>query len=121
MNSNQNKKSETLDNAMRYTHKFKAKPVTYCGHKFPSTLEWRYFQRLTILVKSGEVLFFLRQIPFHLPGGVKYIVDYQIFYADGTISFVDVKGMETSEFKIKKKIVEDLYPINIEIIKREDF
>ena len=102
-------------------HKFKAKPVEEDCNKFSSTLEWKYFKHLQMLQKAGEVLFFLRQVPFHLPGGVKYIVDYQLFMSDGTIRFIDVKGFETSEFKLKKKIVEDIYPIEIEIFKKEDF
>lgn len=105
----------------RFGHKFKAKAVNDDGHRFPSTLEWKYFTHLKLLEKSGEIVFFLRQVPFHLPGGVKYVVDYQIFYRDGSIQFVDVKGVETSEFILKKKIVEDLYPVKIEIVKKGDF
>jgi len=105
----------------RFGHKFKAKPVTDDGHRFASTLEWKYFKHLEMLVKSGEVLFFLKQVPFHLPGGVKYVVDYQIFNSDGSIRFVDVKGVETSEFKVKLKIVQDVYPVEIEIVKKGDF
>lgn len=105
----------------RFGHKFKAKPVNDDGHHFASTLEWKYFKHIQLLQKAGEILFFLKQVPFHLPGGVKYVVDYQIFYGDGSVKFVDVKGIETSEFKIKKKIVEELYPIEIEIVKKGDF
>lgn len=105
----------------RFGHKFKAKSVKEDGHHFPSTLEWKYFKHLELLQKSGEVLFFLRQVPIHLPGGVKYVVDYLVFTASGEVRFVDVKGMETSEFLLKKKIVEDLYPFNIDIVKKGDF
>lgn len=105
----------------RLLHKFKAKAVNDEGQRFASGLEWRYFKHLKILKMSGEVLFFLRQVPFHLPGGVKYVVDYQVFYSDGSVQFVDVKGFETSEFVLKKKIVEDLYPVEIEIVKKGDF
>jgi len=105
----------------RFTHKFKAKAVTQDGHRFPSTLEWKYFNHLEALILLKEVVFFLRQVPFHLPGGVKYVVDYQVFYSNGEIKFVDVKGCETSEFILKKKMVEDLYPVKIDIIKKGDF
>jgi Protein of unknown function (DUF1064). len=102
----------------RARHKFKAKPVTDDGHHFPSKLEHAYFKQLQILKSAGEVLFFLRQVPLHLPGGAKYVCDFVIFYKDETVSFVDVKGMETSEFILKKKMVEALYPITIEVAKR---
>lgn len=106
---------------MKFKHKFKAKPVDEDGHHFQSTLEWKYFKHLKLLQNTGEVVFFLKQVPFHLPGGVKYVVDYQIFYVDGSVRFVDVKGVETDTFKIKRKIVQDLYPVEIEIVKKGDF
>jgi hypothetical protein len=103
---------------IRFRHKFKAKPVTDDGHHFPSKLEWEYYKQLELQQRNGEVVFFLRQVPFHLPGGVKYVVDYVVFYSDGSVRFVDVKGMETSEFKMKKKLVEAIYPVEIEVVKR---
>lgn len=105
---------------MGVRHKFNAIPVLDKVGRFASKLEWSYFNHLKLLQKSGEVLFFLRQVPFHFEGG-KYICDYQIFNSDGSVRFVDVKGIETSEFKLKKRIVESLYPIKIEIVKRENF
>jgi len=105
----------------RFGHKFKSKPVTDDDHRFASTLEWSYNKHLEFLQRSGIVLFFLSQVPFRLPGGVKYIVDYQIFFTDGSVKFVDVKGMITDMFTLKKKMVEDLYPVEIEIVKKGDF
>lgn len=105
----------------KFYHKFKAKPVNDDGHRFASTLEWKYFNHLKILQKAGEILFFLRQVPFSLPGGTKYVVDYQIFTSDGCVRFVDVKGMSTPLFETKKKIVESIYPVEIEIVKSGDF
>lgn len=98
-----------------HRHKFGARPTEVDGIRFDSKKEARYFQKLRIREAAGEVLFFLRQVPFHLPGGVRYVVDFQEFHADGTVHFVDVKGMETPEFKAKKKQVEALFPITIEI------
>ncbi|VVC76026.1 hypothetical protein AQUSIP_13270 [Aquicella siphonis] len=103
------------------THKFKAKPVVYDGQHFASKLEWQYHTRLELQKKAGEVLFFLRQVPFHLPGGVKYVTDFVVFYADGNVRFIDIKGMETAQFKAKVKMVEALYPVTIEVVKRGDF
>lgn len=102
-------------------HKFKAKAVEEDGHLFPSTLEFNYFKHLELRVRIGEVIFFLRQVPFHLPGGLKYYVDYQIFNSSGTVDFVDVKGHTTAEFLMKKKLVESLYPVEIKVIKKGDF
>ena len=105
----------------RPRHKFKAKPVTDDGHHFPSKLEHAYYHYLKRLNASGDVVFFLRQVPLHLPGGAKYVVDYVVFYKDESVRFIDVKGMETNEFKLKKKLVEAIYPINIDVVKKFNF
>jgi hypothetical protein len=102
-------------------HKFKAKPVLDDGHRYDSKLEWQFKNHLELLKKSGEVLFFLRQVPFHLPGGLVYKLDFMPFYSDGTVRLFDPKGVETPEFKMKKKMVEEIYPVEIEIVKQNDF
>jgi len=106
---------------VRHRHKFSAKKTERNGITFPSKLEARYYDLLLLLVRSGEVLFFLRQTPFHLTGGVKYVVDFQVFYSDGSVEFVDVKGVETRAFIDKKKMVEALYPVEIKVLKKGDF
>ncbi len=98
----------------RLFHKFGAIPTKVDDIHFASKKEARYYQALKLRQKAGEVVFFLRQVPFHLPGGVRYVVDFQEFRADGTVAFIDVKGMKTSEYIMKKKLVESLYPITIE-------
>lgn len=105
----------------RFGHKFRAKPVIEDGKRFASTLEWKYFKHLQLLQSIGDIVFFLEQVPFKLPGGTKYVCDFQVFKADGSVSFVDVKGMVTPTFTLKRKMVEEIYPIQIEIIKQGDF
>jgi hypothetical protein len=97
-------------------HKFNAKRCELDGFKFDSKKEATYYMGLKLRVRSGDVVFFLRQVPFHLPGGVTYRVDFQEFHKDGSIHFIDVKGMRTKEYIAKKKLVEALYPIIIEEI-----
>ena len=97
-------------------HKFFAKRTEYDGIKFDSKKEANYYLQLKQRIKCNEVIFFLRQVPFHLPGNVTYRVDFQEFHQDGTVHFIDVKGMQTKDFIMKKKMVESLYPVEIEII-----
>ena len=97
-----------------HRHKFRAKPTLCDGIKFPSIKEAKYYNELKLRRAAGGVVFFLRQVPFHLPGGVKYVVDFVEFHGDGTVHFIDVKGMRTAMYKAKKKMVESLYPIEIE-------
>jgi hypothetical protein len=96
------------------THKFKAKAIDIDGYKFPSKKEGVYYQSLKNAQARGYVLFFLRQVPLHLPGGVKMVIDFVVFMADGTVRFTDVKGMRLRSFIDKKRIVEAIYPIEIE-------
>lgn len=102
--------------------KYRSIITEYEGIKFHSKLERDYYVYLVNRKKKGEIIFFLRQVPFDLPGKTKYYVDYEVLEKDGTLRFIDIKGMETQTFKIKKRMVEDIYyPIKIEIIKKGDF
>lgn len=98
----------------RYFHKFNAIRTECDGIKFPSKREARCYQALKLKQQAGEILFFLRQVPFHLPGGVRYVVDFQTFDSDGSVHFLDSKGMKTESYKAKKRMVEALYPIEVE-------
>ena len=97
-------------------HKFGAVKTERNGIKFDSKKEAQYYDELKIRVKANEVLFFLRQVPFDLPGNVRYRVDFVEFLVDGNVRFIDVKGMKTKDFIMKKKQVESLYPVTIEVI-----
>ena len=97
-------------------HKFGAVSCERDQKKFPSRLERRYYDQLKLRQLAGEVVFFLMQTPFHLPGGVKYVVDFTVFLADGEVEFVDTKGRDTKMSIAKRKIVEDLFPIKIKIV-----
>jgi hypothetical protein len=94
-------------------HKFHAKMTVSDGIKFPSRKEAQYYAKLKILQNNGDIVFFLRQVPFDLPGNVHYRADFMIFWKDGTVTIVDVKGVKTKMYNTKKKQVEALYPIEI--------
>jgi hypothetical protein len=94
-------------------HKFHAIPTEYDGIKFASKKEAKRYKELLLLKKAGDILFFLRQVPFHLPGNVKYLCDFVIFWANGEVTFEDVKGIKTPMYILKKKQVESLYPLEI--------
>lgn len=98
----------------RPKHKYGARATSVNGFKFHSKKEARYYQELLLRQKAGEVIFFLRQVPFHLACGTIYRIDFAEYRADGTVHFIDVKGFKTQEYKLKKKMVEHEYPIEIE-------
>ena len=96
-------------------NKYRNHPTTVDGIRFDSKKEARYYEQLLIRQQVGEVDYFLMQVPLRLPGGTKYVVDFQVFFTDPTAKpeYVDVKGTLTPVFKIKKREVEKQYPIEI--------
>ena len=102
-------------------HKFKAQSVNDDGHHFASKLEHAYYCHLKLLQRANAVLFFLRQVPFSLPGGSKYVCDFQVFCMDGSVEFIEVKGLDTPTGKLKLKQVEELYPVKIKVVRKGDF
>ncbi len=98
-------------------HKFSAVRCEKDGIKFSSKLEREYYNKLNLLKKAGEILFFLRQVPFDLPGGITYRLDFMVFYACGEVELVETKGYMTKDAQIKIKQVEDLYNVNIKIVR----
>lgn len=97
-------------------HKFKANPVTHEGKFFGSKLEFSYHQQLLLRQKAGDVLFFLRQAPIHLPGNKKLVIDFIEFLKGGEVVFTDTKGFMTPLARLKIDQVEALYPFKINIV-----
>jgi hypothetical protein len=95
-------------------NKYHNNPTTVEGIRFDSKKEASYYEQLKIRKQLGIVSYWLRQVPLHLPGGSKYVVDFVVFYtAGGEPEYVDVKGRETQVFRLKKREVEHQYPIRI--------
>lgn len=101
--------------------KYNNEKTEYNGIKYDSKLEASYAVHLDMAKKHGLIGYWLRQVPFELPGGVRYRVDFLVVGGPEGIRYVDVKGRETDLFKLKKKQVESLYPVEIEIVKKGDF
>lgn len=104
-------------------HKFGAKKTKVLGRKYGSKLEASYALRLEDLKNSGKILFYLEQVPFHLPGGTVYRLDFMEFWAPvegvpGDIVFTECKGFDTPMGKLKIKQVKDVYGIDINVFKR---
>jgi hypothetical protein len=107
-------------------HKYRASPQSVDGIRFDSKAEARRYGELKTLQEAGEVLWFIRQPRFDLPGGTTYKADFLVVHsasvAPGTgkvkveVTIEDVKGHRTPMYIMKKKQVEALYPIEIEEI-----
>lgn len=90
------------------------------GIMFDSTMEANYYIYLKEEKKKGHVLDFELQPEYPLLDsykkygrtirGMKYISDFLVTYADGSQIVIDVKGKETDDFKIKRKLFDYKYP-----------
>ncbi len=100
--------------------KYNATKIVKKEIRFDSVAESCYFEWLLSQKSKGEIKYFLMQVPFRLPGNIKYLVDFQIFMKDGTVRYVDVKGMMTDVSRNKIKQVVNLFPVDIEIVTKTD-
>jgi len=115
----QKKASQKPIGNQRSYSKYKNKIVIINGKRFDSLLEGNYYIELLRLQKIGIVSYFLRQVPIELSEYTsdKYRLDFLVFYSDGQIEFIDVKGIVTKEFRLKKSLIEGLYPFKIKLVK----
>lgn len=100
------------------TRKYHNQPTVVDGIRFDSKREARYYEQLKLRQAAGEVWYWLRQVPLHLPGGTRYVLDFLVFFKDPALApeFVDVKGRETQTFRVKKREVEHHYPVRIKLV-----
>lgn len=101
--------------------KYKNKITLYNGIKFHSTKEANYCKNLDFLkaarLPEDRVLKYEMQVPFVFSvAGViicTYKLDFKVYYADGRVEYVDVKGFKTDVYQIKKKMMKAFYNIEI--------
>ena len=97
--------------------KYRNVPTVVDGMRFDSKAEARRYGELKLLRAAGEVVWFTRQVPFHLPGGIRYVADFLVVWADGRQPSVeDVKGVLTRVSANKIKQVRALYGVEVQIV-----
>jgi len=101
--------------------KYNNKKTTYNGRLYDSKKEAEYSGLLDVLKNakndSDRVVEIEYQPPYVCIVNDKkiftYKADFRVTYADGRVEVIDVKGMKTSVYRIKKKLVEALYGFEI--------
>ena len=93
--------------------KYRAVKKQVDGMTFDSKKEARVYASLNC---RPDVKFILRQIPFAIPGGFKHRVDFMLYHHDGTVSFCEAKGYDNRLGNLKRRQVEELYGITIEVL-----
>jgi len=102
-------------------HKYRAEPTVVDGIRFDSKGEARYYVRLRDHQAVGQIRGFIQQVPFHLPGRKRLVIDFGVIENDGTIHFDDYKGFETPVFRLKFDQARELYPwADFRLIRRGD-
>jgi hypothetical protein len=88
------------------------------GRLFDSKAEADRYDELVLLKRTGDIQGFACQPSFVLHGGIRYRPDFIVCDEFGFVWVEDVKGFETKDFIMKRKLWEEDYPwMELRIIK----
>lgn len=119
--------------------KYKNEKVTVDGETFDSRKEFYRFLELRLMERAGKITDLRRQVRYELvppqydpverysektglrlrdgkkiaERGVYYIADFVYSLPDGSTVVEDVKGMKTTEYVIKRKLMRHVHGIKI--------
>lgn len=111
---------------MRLKKKTKFKSVAICedGYRFPSLLEARRYKELKLLTKAKgkDKIYDLAVHPkYPIFVGNAHIcmveLDFQYRDVQGTLHLEDTKGMDTALSKLKRKLVEAVHNVRVELVR----
>jgi hypothetical protein len=107
-------------------NKFGARKVTIDNHTFDSVAESKYYEQLKWMLQGKQIKSFKLQPRFLLQEAftkngmnfkkIEYVADFEIHNLDGSVEIIDVKGHETKDFLIKRKLFENRYEHSLKII-----
>lgn len=99
----------------RQYNKYGNQQREYNGIAFDSVAEMNRYIVLSDMEKNGEIKDLRMQVPFELVPGftiyghkqraIKYVADFVYYDKTGTRHVEDVKGVETKEYIIKRKLM----------------
>lgn len=97
---------------------------TYAGKVYASKAEMFFARMLAMMLANGEVLSVVEQprvtlldAPRH-KDRIVYVPDFLVTYKGGEVMYIDVKGMQTPEFKLKLKLWIDHGPGKLRLVKQ---
>ncbi|MEK4029391.1 DUF1064 domain-containing protein [Pseudobacillus sp. FSL P4-0506] len=106
--------------------KYGSKKVGVDGIAFDSKAEAKYYEHLKRLQANEQILFFRTQPRYLLQEAfmkngvthrkIEYVADFEVHKKDGSIEVIDIKGVETEVFKIKRKLFEKRYPHTLSLL-----
>lgn len=103
-------------------NKFGAVATVEDGKRIDSKAERKYLAGLRVRLRAGEIYSLACQPEFPLIVNGEFIGKYTADFAfwdvtDDRFRVIDVKGVETREFKRAKKHVKALYGIDVEVVR----
>ena len=103
----------------RRRSKYRAVRTVVDGIRFDSKHEARCYRDLKLRERAGEIQSLERQPRFPIVvAGVHigvYVADFRyVDCATGEVVIVDAKGVRTPVYKLKKRLVEALHPVQIQ-------
>ncbi|GGA31900.1 DUF1064 domain-containing protein [Psychrobacillus lasiicapitis] len=106
--------------------KYNSKKIELDGHVFDSKAEAKYYELLKLQQAQEKILFFRLQPRYELQASFKkndklhrkieYVADFEVHHLDGSIETIDVKGFETTDFAIKRKLFEKKFPHKLSVL-----
>jgi hypothetical protein len=106
--------------------KYGAKKTVIDGITFDSKREAQYYAELKLLRRAGQIKDIQLQPVYEIHPAYKkgkkkiqaitYKADFLVTYSDGHTEVIDVKGVLTEVYRIKKKMFEYKYGIEIKEI-----
>lgn len=99
-------------------NKYHAIPTVIDGIRFDSKKEAKRYQELKLLERAHQIRDLKLQVPFILlpkseyGRDIKYVADFTYYEGDKFI-VEDVKGVRTSTYKVKKRLLAEKYGIKI--------
>lgn len=104
--------------ALPKKNKYHAKKMEVDGHVFDSTHEAKRYGELRYDLLAGNIQNLQLQVPFLLipksdhGGKIEYIADF-VYEENGRTIVEDAKGVKTPVYKLKKRLMAEIYGIQI--------
>lgn len=102
----------------RKVNKYKAIRTNYGGYNYPSKLEANVAYMLDLRLKAGEIKAWERQfkvemVAYDCHGNeamtMSHKVDFRVHELDGSYTLVEAKGVETADYRMRRKWLEKLW------------
>ncbi len=93
-------------------HKYNAKPTEIDGLRFDSKAEAEYYQLLKRDLGMERIAYLEVKPAYRLPGNVTYTPDFTVYRPDGSVEVIEVKGVVTEAFRMKRKLFDSHHPLS---------